>query len=421
MPLFGSGTGTPVTLNASVNNAFAGAVTFNMLVEMFRESMDFDAWHFWQWSDSASATGLTGSPRIPLGANCDDLLRQHAYQSQGALTRDDIRSALMHAAQLMESHLGFSPIGRFVNRENLTLGQSRDGAQSFKTRLGGVTALGEETFSVWGSTPFVYTDDDGDGLIDTWTINVAIGDPNINVNTFVVLTHLASDDVTFPARDFDGEGAYRFAVPFIAYSVAAGQYEFKGRAWTNASRELYEGVYSKKSSPVGSGANDAGLNPYHVANYAPTAYLYRRYPDATKAIEFADKPCTCGCGAEEQCSCGSCTGAAIDDCRLGLHCVHGCSARAYVSYYSDWTCATSESPYAALFALAASLMKGRCCTRGQSDYDTMREDLTEFIGQTDRSSYTGLPIARTPFGTTRGALLAWDYVTRNKLSRGTVI
>jgi hypothetical protein len=227
-------------------------------LDSFRKIIGYHPFHFW---------GLTNAT-VPVTSACNGLLKQYNWQGVDAPGRSEIAEAIETAEARLREYLGYSVAPRYAT-ETLSFprfgagGEWRWGSAdadgrwlSVQLSEGQVQALGVETLTlIDGTVAVVYTDEDGDGLDDTFTLSVA--------TTVTEPTELA---VYFNATDrLDNEEAGdRWRIQPVQVAISGGTATITGRAWLLVKPIKYEGV----TAPA--------LDPDTASNFATTLAVYRR-------------------------------------------------------------------------------------------------------------------------------------------------
>jgi len=369
-------------------------------LDLFRERLGFNPYHFWGWADAAS-TGYVPIVPVPK-ANCNGVLREHPYQALSGqlLTREEIRQALADAEQMLCDYLHFPIVPRVVT-ETVTL-QARGACHEFATCLGHVGKIGEEKRTVINTAAAVtYSDTNGDGLLDRWSVSVNG-------------TYSADEiEVEFVASDLPaGCGAIGPIQP-VCVSVASNVTTLTGNAWTMARPVLYEGF----------GVGSAVLDPRTTANYAQTVKVTRHWIDTSVPPVIVADACApnCGCEATPNTCCTDDVTVTVSNKRLGIGMISGCVTgnKATLTYEAGVGCeACGTVGVDAAMMLATALLKSPCgsCADAQgTQYHRWQEDKAL---RTIDKAYLGTTVAQTPFGTKDGAIRAWELVKRHALSGG---
>lgn len=237
-------------------------------IESFRREMMLHPWYFFQL-DTVGSTFT----------DCDQLTREYGYQTADAAGRADVRRALETAERILQDHLGYSIAPHFVTQErqvprwyDIRLNRNSyigaDGRWlSLQLPEGKIRNVGVETRTSIGTVAvapgsgLVYTDADGDGVLDTFTATIA-----------TTVTDPTEIEVIFAAADrLDGAAAsedYRIAP--VQVSISGGTATIKGRYWLLVKPIKYQ-------APGFSSALDIGT----ASNFVTSLEIYRRFCDAT--------------------------------------------------------------------------------------------------------------------------------------------
>lgn len=254
-------------------------------LESWRELLGFSPFHFWGLSNDSVPNILGDDVRT-----CDGLTRQYAWQQGDAAGRDDIARAIVEAEHMLAEHLGYwpgtryaeftvpwpaYPDGRFTRVAPVdALGRRL----SVQLPEGEVQALGYEAITLLGTVSvggapgatLAYSDADGDTLTDTFTVTLA--GVSATLDTDQVALYVAAAD------RFDGSGrSERWRVRPIRASLSGTTLTVIGRAWTAARPILYEGMPT--AAPSG-GGGVAGLDPGDAAIYCQSLEVCTRACDS---------------------------------------------------------------------------------------------------------------------------------------------
>lgn len=237
-------------------------------LDEWREAIGWNPWHFW---------GLAGD-KAPVTSSCNTTVTQYGWQSTDAAGRDDILQAIAAAEESLIEYLGFSPAPRWEYDE-LPFPQFNDrrGAflssvdavgewMPFKVKRGELLEIGAQARALIGSPSVALSDEDGDGLKETFTLTIAttVTDPEQIAVYFDT------------AERFDGSTiSERWRVRPVNVSISGGTATITGRTWTIVKPVLYEGWNA--STP---------LDPMTETNFAGTLAVYRLYTDTTAQGEF---------------------------------------------------------------------------------------------------------------------------------------
>lgn len=237
-----------------------GETPWNLLpLEDWRQVLSYNPFHFWQL---ANAT-------VPVTSMCNTIVRQYAWQAAQAVGRAEIRQAILTAEDRLREYLGYS-VAPHYRMESLAWPQYWDRQfeqggywaadarwKTVQLSEGYIHAVGVETLSVVQLEATVsYSDEDSDGLYDTFTLSAA--------------TSVFDEEeiaVYFSACDrLDGEGpGEKYRIAPVNVTIASGILTVKGRAWQCVKPILYEGV------------GTAALDPDTLTNLAAALDIYQRY------------------------------------------------------------------------------------------------------------------------------------------------
>ncbi len=229
-------------------------------LETWRAILQYHPFFFWglanQTVKPTSATALT--------------MRQYAWQAADRASRAEIAQAIENAEKLLIDYLGYAPAPHYVEE---TLPWPRD-YQPELWRLfpmdatgrrlsvtlgeGHVRALGVETITAIETCAVVYSDTDGDGLDDTFTLTTAAPLGTTDPDEIAIY---------FAAADRLDSELSRWRIQPVTVAIAGGIATIKGRAWTAVRPILYEGV----------GAAD--IDPVDATKFAATLEVKRRWTD----------------------------------------------------------------------------------------------------------------------------------------------
>lgn len=209
-------------------------------IEVWRNIMGYHPYHFFQLANSD----------IPLDG-CDDLVRSYPWRSADMASRQDIRLAIESAESIMRRYLGYSVAPRYVEQTYpwpvLADGGIRWGAAGSDWRWltiqadeGHIQAAGVESLTLLGTPTLTYSDPDGDGLLDTWTLTIA-----------TTITDTAQIAVYFAAADrLNGAAAGDdWRILPVTITINTGVATIRGRAWQVVKPILYEGFTSDQLNP----------------------------------------------------------------------------------------------------------------------------------------------------------------------------
>lgn len=234
-----------------------------MPLELWREIVGYNPFHFW---------GIAGTA-VPITSQCNGALREYAWQGADAVSRSDIRRAIASAEGRLFELLRFRVGARYVAREirhprpaDARLRYIRpvgaDGRYlAVATGEGYIREMGIEALTIIDRPTVIYTDEDGDGVIDQFAVAVAtaVTDPE----------QLA---VYFGVTDRRGQAVSdRWRIEPVYIHVAGGVATITGPAWLLVKPIRYEGVAATSITPPAA--------PVDTAVYAEYLDVYWRRTD----------------------------------------------------------------------------------------------------------------------------------------------
>jgi hypothetical protein len=233
----------------------------------FFEIMGAHPWH---------SFGIAGTGSLAINTGCNTLVRRYEWQNSDAAGMRSVELAIEQAEAKLREYLGFSPAPHYVtetlpwpllaDRTLMRTGPYGADGRWLNVKLteGEVRAVGVETLAAISLTvAVVYTDTDGDGIDDTFTVSAA-----------TTQTDISQIAVYFSSGDrFNGWGATtdvsaRWRLQPVIVTIAGGTVTVQGPKQLCVKPLKYEGV-------TNIGAN--GLDPATAANFVTTLDIYRRY------------------------------------------------------------------------------------------------------------------------------------------------
>lgn len=405
-------------------------------VYSFFEIIGFHPWH---------SAGIAGTGDLAVSTGCDTLVRRYEWQNSDAVGTKAIEQAIETAEAKLTQYMGYSPAPHYVSEVvNWPQTWPADGRwQSMQLRETQIRAVGVETLTAISAAAIVtYTDSDGDGIDDTFSVSAA-----------TTITDASQIAVYFSAADrFTGWGSTtdisaRWRVQPIVVTIAGGTVTVTGPKQLCVKPLKYEGV-------VNIGAN--GLDPSTAANFVTTLDIYRRYTatdgntvtTSQAVITWETRPahgwwCCCGCNASDPYSGSPFDPAATAQAvaRVGIRdAKNGLIAPAEASYDTttgvwsalDWAvCSTPDrvtvrylagwplgsdglmqEPYRTVVArlAAAELARPVCgCDAANRELYHWQFDLSQ-TARGDELFGISPENLNNPFGTRRGHVQAWKFI-----------
>lgn len=413
-------------------------------LDTFRKILGYNPWHFWGMSSSL----------VPVTSACNLVVKEYAWQDANTAGRVEMREAIESAEAKLKQYLRYSVAPHYVE-ETLRYPPYYDRSQwrydnydadsrlvSVQASEGYIQAVGIEartTISLVAAV--VYTDENGDGLDDLFTVTVA-----------TTVTEPKEIAVYFKASDrLDGEAvSEKWRIQPVTVTISGGNATIKGPAWILARPILYEGV----------GTTD--IDPTNAAIFVTQVEVYRRYtnPSGTttatsqgkllwEARPFPAWAFCYGCGGSDNSTDAAAYAESI--ARVGIRDANngilipgaalyntdtatwtgtywgGCApptqvtVRYYAGYPLDSATQQMESDWQRVVArFAAAELPVRICAdnTGSHFLHHWQFDLARSAGVNDEQYQISPSDLDNPFGTRRGQVMAWKKVLNLRNMRG---
>jgi hypothetical protein len=411
-------------------------------LDEFRMQIGHSPWHFWQLADAKYA---------PIVNSCNDLLRQYSYQSAGSAGRQDILTAIAQAEQKLFDYLKFSIAPHYVSADldigclqHKAVGNGVGGnyanwaAGYIKLPEGRVTRIATETPTVLDDIhAVVYSDSDGDGLEDTFTLTLA--DTATDPTTIEI--YFSSGDRLVGTVDDLCRWQIR---PVVVKRTNATTIVITGAKWLCVKPIKYEGfgmAPGYNNDQYGKLSTDGALDTILPANFVTTLAVYTRVASATNnATLFYND----GCGVET--SYTVCVTAV--DRKTGMVAMlpqgGNCPCTCGYAFWSPYLFPTSGFALAGYpqqtvrlqinyrageplpewqttvtrFALA-ELRKRICpCDEANEEIFRWQQDLARDGGVMEAQYRISNDDLENPLGTRAGAIDAWHRISRRGMLRG---
>ena len=409
-------------------------------IETFRQLLGWNPLHFWQLSNQTYA---------PLTDACSTLIREYAWQNAGASGRSDIYEAIQTAEQRLKNYLQFSPAPHYLT-EALDVGCLQHGYGAyqgygqppfFKLGEGRVSRIATETVTlVDGAVVPNYSDEDGDGLDDTFTLIVT----DSTTDPADIEVYFASGDQLPPYNSANDLCRWQIR-PVTATRTDANTITIQGARWLVVRPAKYEGFLSGagyNNDAFGNLNSSGALDPQEPSNFVSQLAVYKRVVSAANQasliytnadgsessyavnVTIADRrtsqialriaggggcPCTCGysfwnpygqLGAYQQVS-------------YPLY----PSVRFEVNYrageeLNEWQTIVTR--------LALAELKKRICACDDANAEIYfwQQDLARAGGVTEEQFRIGNSQLDNPLGTRRGQIYAWERIVDREMLRG---
>lgn len=445
----GSGQLTPIPI-INPTGAAPGIAQWSLLaLEEWRQIIGYHPYHFWQQV----------SELIPQTSNCLSVVRQYPYQNAQYVGRDSIRQAIQRAEVALANELRYSPVPHYrevtvpfpkfpkPDVQRLGYAGSDDHWISVQLPEGHIQAIGTEAVSVvQTNATVVYTDTNGDGVTDTFTVSIPLANLTGVEDVEIALYFNATDR-------FTGEGpSERWRIKPLTIRTSGVNKLISGPSWIMVRPILYEGFTLRD------------IDPNTPANFATSVDLYRHftysdgteettceatliwetppYPQINYNINFnttdpsghAWAPARCtirdkingtvGFGESIYNSTTSEWEAVQWWASLYKFRVPDRVTIRYLAGYSSGINGEISPEYAVAVArLAAAELAGPICAcdRANAELYRWQTDLARSAGGGDES-YAFLPREEmlNPFGTRRGQVEAWQFVKKKRIITGFV-
>lgn len=460
MPSSGSTTVTPV-----VSPAVSGASTpapgtqyhFNSLpLETWREYYGFKPWQFWN---------LHGA-LVP-DDGCVETVKGYAWQAANRPGREDIARAIRNAEDVFLQEAKFSVAPRFVEElvafpryydprlANRGVSDANGRWMAVRVGEGYVQKLGVETYTALSlALPITLSDADGDGVWDTF-VSDAFATSLIESQVNEIEVYYASAD----RLDSEPAGeAWRIAP--VSVVVTGGSATVRGRAW-----QVTAPIKQQSASGV-------ALDVATASSYVTTIDVYRHWCDPTgltagtvqATLTWETPPWPSGCCGDTTLTFTDASGdpsalatllarAGIRDSTLGLvylgESVYDASSgfwsavswggcrppdKALIRYQAGYPLENgryASAPYrngkvsermVRIIAMLSAAKLGRsidACSVSNRLLTEMQFDLARSSGANDESyGLTTREVLNCPWGTRRGAVLAWKEAQRLEVAHG---
>lgn len=402
-------------------------------LENLRRIIGYNPWHFWGLSDNT----------VPV-TSCAGIVYQYAWQGQDAVGREGLLYATERAEDMLQGYLGYDVAPRYVEEtypwpRYLDPGLIRAypmGADGrwlpLQLRRGYVQAVGSESLTLIGNASLSYSDEDNDGLDESWALTIAttVADANRLAVYFIPADRLDDE----PVGD-----AWR--VQPVRVSISGGTATVRGKRWQVVRPIRYQGI-----------AVD-GLDPADNANFVTLLAVYERRTDSSDqaTLTWETRPCPWWCdtanNSTDPASIATATArVGIRDSRLGIVAPAEAVYNSSTDTWSSPSCLTDNGgrepdrvtvrylagypledqqmartwQYAVVALALAELPSPLCgCEDANKVVYYYQFDLARSSGANDEA-YGGTPIGdlENPFGTRRGHVQAWKRIKPNRRTIG---
>lgn len=402
-------------------------------LEFWREEMGYHPWHFW---------GIADNTIVPVTSACNSLVREYSWQQADQLGRADIRQAIMTAEKILLDNLGYWPAPVYseakypwphyqdLRLERMGRRDARGRWINVRMDEGQIQALGIEAFTlILAGAALVYSDEDGDGLSETFTMTVptTVTDPDQIAVYFAQADRLDNDD----------ELSARWRIEPVHVQITGGNAIIKGKRWLCVKPTIYE---DKDHYPI---------SPTVAANFITTADVYRRWTNmngtvsttnSQAALIWESHPCCWGCGSTNSSTDPASEGwvagragirdayngivtpaEAVYDATTGLwahtcNCIDACGEpdKVLLRYLAGQDLDThgwmQKSMRTLVSRLASAEMTRRICAcdAANREWSNWQFDVSRI--NTPETYQASLDVLNNPLGTRRGHIYAWQQI-----------
>lgn len=238
-------------------------------LDIWREVIGYNPYHFWQQADNAI---------IPVTSNCNSIVYENAWLNADAAGREEVRRAIKVAEGRLREHLNYSVGQRWIV-ETLQYPRPAQYGSAFSWPVGGsgrwlnirlsegyIRNIGNETRTALDAAATItYSDADGDGLPETFTVTIAGVSATLDVEQVAVY---------FGASDrLDGDAVgEKYRIEPIKATLSGTTLTIKGKSWLLVKPIKYQGFSKTTIDPA---------DPDSSTNYVDTVAVYRHYTDPT--------------------------------------------------------------------------------------------------------------------------------------------
>lgn len=209
-------------------------------LDTWRRIIGYNPYHFWQQANSL----------VPVTSSCNTLIYQYAWQSLDQAGRDDIAQAIGDAHETLREYLFYRVGEQHVSKTvqypltqtdqwNTLEGTGR--LRSVNVGEGFIKAMGVPTYTPLATdTAVTYSDENGDGVDDTFTITATVP-ASLDYDSLLV---------TFSAADWlDGWTRNDAEVSPVNLSLSGTTLTVTGSSYLLIRRIRYEGVTKATYDP----------------------------------------------------------------------------------------------------------------------------------------------------------------------------
>lgn len=409
-----------------------------LTLERWRQIIGYNPYHFYQ---------LANNTTLKLASECNTIVTEYAWQTADAVGREDIRNAIDTAIERLTDYLDYSPYPRYFDEVHpLQFNAFRGrGCATVRLKTGRVIGFGVQAFEeVATDTVYQATDRNGDGIWDTWQIEI-VDTVELPVALADAWLYPKADDLPYLSQDASAiPYDCRWMVKPLRYAIVdldpQQSVYYYGNSWETVKPNLYNGATIGSTGQIDVNA---------TASYWAQPTLLREYTNpngvttSTAAVIFEfDNPCGCeGCGCGSQSLPYTRLGqATMWDARTGEVIVYpatynaetetwtasefcGCHLpdRVRIRYYAGDTSDCRWDEIVTRLA-AAELARPICaCQQANRELYHWQFDLARTTGANDEAYAVSPAALDNPLGTRRGHVYTWERVKRLGLVRAVAL
>ena len=216
-------------------------------LDTWRRTIGYNPYHFWQQANAS----------VPVTSACNTLIYQYAWQALDQAGRDDIQQAIDEAHETLRQWLFYRVGEQYVTKkvqypltqtDQYQTWEGNGRLKSLNVGEGFVKAMGVPLYTpLEEDTAVTYTDEDGDGVTDTFTISGLIP-AGLTYDRLIV---------TFSAADWlNTWGIGDAEIQPVKFSISGANLTVTGSSYLLIRPINYEGVTRQTFDP-----NNTGLAP----------------------------------------------------------------------------------------------------------------------------------------------------------------
>lgn len=399
-------------------------------LDILRSRISYHPWHFWQLSDTSYT---------PIAADCDDVVYEYAWQNADRLGREEIRAAISTAEQLIHDYLRYWPSPRYV-RKTIAWPETQQSGffGSYVTDPIGrylsvqlpehyVQAVGMEQQTLIGDADVIFSDEDNDGLPETFTVTIATSVTDVDqIAVYFTVTDRLTDEMDM------------WRIEPVQVSISGGVATITGHKWLLVKPIRYEGVQRTPINPTVDNNFVSEISVYQrttnmdeqatlIWEATPFPWWATCQPSSTDPAAIATATARVGIrnGVDGIVSIGQARQS--DGTWTGTGWWESCSRppdRVTVNYLAGYPLInrqidTTWQRTVTYLAIAQTVREVCGCKGAGQMWRYLQQDLARTSGDAGEA-FGAISAAdlSNPFGTRRGAVMAWKHVMQQRLPGG---